>query len=338
MHDPNVDPVTRTTLRRKSIFAYTLVSTLIVCLLLAALGYFLVTPPPNTRYPKTIEVEFGMSVRSVATLAKESNLVRSELLLYALLNAFNDPTNIHAGRYIFNEPQNSIQVARKIANNEVDELLVTLTIPEGITVKKIAEIAAAVLPNFDSEAFISLATLNEGFLFPETYFVPETFTAQDLFELQTVTFTERVALIENQASSTPFEKAKEIIILASIIEREANSEESMKMVSGILQNRLRLDMPLQADATIEYALTTPLNELAPGELAKQLKELDSPYNTYLYKGLPPTPIGNPGLMAIEAAFNPTPSEYLFYVTDEAGNFYYAETLTEHNNNVAKYLR
>lgn len=304
----------------------------------ALLLYFLITPPSDARYPITLQVETGMSVRAIAHIAKVENVVRSELLLYALLTALNDPTNIHAGRYIFDAPKNSIQVAKKIANNEVDELLVTLTIPEGVSVKKIAEIATQMLPNFDSDSFIELATKNEGYLFPETYFVPETFTAADLFELQTTTFAERVAPLEMQASSTTFERAKEIIILASIIEREANDETSMKMVSGILQNRLELGMALQADATIEYVLDTPLNELEPGKLAEHLKELDSPYNTYLYRGLPPTPIGNPGLMAIDAAFNPTPSEYLFYLTDNEGNFYYAETLTEHNNNVANYLR
>lgn len=97
-------------------------------------------------------------------------------------------------------------------------------------------------------------------------------------------------------------------------------------------------MPLQADATIEYVLETPLNELAPGELAENLRALDSPYNTYLYRGLPPTPIGNPGLTAITAVLEPTPSEYFFYITGSDGNFYYAETLDAHNQNVTRYLR
>lgn len=338
MNEAPQDTELTNNLRRKTYLKVFFTTLIVLLLLTAAFIYFLISPPSDARYPNVIEVEFGMSVRRVATLAKENNLVRSELMLYTLLTAFNDPTNIHAGRYIFDEPKSSIEVARKIANNEVDELLVTLTIPEGIPVKKIAEIAEAALADFDTEEFIALATKNEGFLFPETYFVPETFTAKDLFELQTMTFVERVAPIESQATSTSFDTARGIVILASIIEREANSEESMKMVSGIFKNRLAIGMPLQADATIEYALETPLNELAPGELAAYLKELDSPYNTYLYKGLPPTPIGNPGLVAIDAAFNPTPSDFLYYLTDENGIFYYAETLTEHNNNVANYLR
>jgi len=130
----------------------------------------------------------------------------------------------------------------------------------------------------------------------------------------------------------------EALILASIIEREANDEESMKMVSGILQNRLKIGMALQADASIEYTIGTPLNELPPGQLASELRETESPYNTYLNTGLTPTPIGNPGLMAIKAALNPTPSDNFFYITGNDGEFYYAETLKGHNQNIARYLR
>ena len=125
----------------------------------------------------------------------------------------------------------------------------------------------------------------------------------------------------------------EILILASIIEREANTEESQKMISGIFQNRLAINMPLQADASIEYVLDKPLNELTPRDL-----EIDSPYNTYLNLGLPPTPIGNPGMEAIDAVLNPTKSDYYYYITDENGDFYYAKSYAEHLRNIEQYLR
>jgi UPF0755 protein len=110
------------------------------------------------------------------------------------------------------------------------------------------------------------------------------------------------------------------------------------MVSGIFQNRLAIGMALQADASIEYTLDVPLNELKEGELAQNLRELDSPYNTYKNAGLPPTPISNPGLTAIKAVLEPIPSEYFYYLTDAEGNFYYAKTLKEHNDNIANYLQ
>jgi len=124
-----------------------------------------------------------------------------------------------------------------------------------------------------------------------------------------------------------------VINMASLLEREANTEESMKMVSGILQNRLAEGMRLQADASLEYVLNRPLGTLTAEDL-----EIDSPYNTYRYDGLPPTPIGNPGLTSIMAVLEPTPSDYFYYLTDEDGEFHYAKTFDEHRANIKRYLR
>ena len=107
----------------------------------------------------------------------------------------------------------------------------------------------------------------------------------------------------------------------------------MKIVAGILDSRLVLGMPLQVDATMEYVLDKPLSQLEPEDL-----EIDSPYNTYLNSGLPPTPIGNPGLAAIRAVLEPLPTDYLFYITDENGDFYYAKNFEEHKQNIARYLQ
>ena len=124
-----------------------------------------------------------------------------------------------------------------------------------------------------------------------------------------------------------------VLTLASLLEREANSEESMRIVSGILQNRLKIKMPLQVDASIEYILDKPLKELTPEDL-----DIDSLYNTYKHTGLPPSPIGNPGLLAIDAVLHPKISKNLFYITGKNGEFHYASTFAEHQRNIAKYLR
>ena len=124
-----------------------------------------------------------------------------------------------------------------------------------------------------------------------------------------------------------------MIILASILEREANDEQSMKIVSGILQNRLKHGMALQVDASIEYVLDKSLSALTSEDL-----KIDSPYNTYLHTGLTPTPIGNPGLQAIDAVLHPAKTEYLYYITDADGHFHYAKTFEEHKRNVTKYLQ
>lgn len=303
----------------------------------ALMYYYTLVPPYRFDTDQALLVDQGMSVRDITRRAANQQLVRSDIVLYVILTGLYDPTTIHAGRYIFTEPMSAFGVAKKIASQEVDDPLITLTIPEGIRAEQIAAIAASVLPEFDTADYMAGVKSSEGYLFPDTYYVPESFTAEQFLLLQSKTFTEKVAPLEAQASST-WELDYDPIILASIIEREANDEESMRTVAGILLNRLEAGMPLQADATIEYVLDTPLNELAPGELAKHLDEVDSPYNTYKNRGLPPTAIGNPGLMAIKAALFPKRSDYFYYITDNEGNFHYATTLEEHNTNVARYLR
>ena len=172
----------------------------------------------------------------------------------------------------------------------------------------------------------------EGYLFPDTYYIPEDFTAAELLTLLKTTYEQKVASRKEPMASHPL-KEDGVIVLASLLEREANTEESMRIVSGILQKRLQLGMRLQTDASIEYALGRPLSDLRAEDL-----ERDTPYNTYKYAGLTPTPIGNPGLNSIDAVLEPEDTEYLYYITDEEGNFHYAKTFDEHRANIAKYLK
>jgi UPF0755 protein len=205
-------------------------------------------------------------------------------------------------------------------------------VPEGFTIKEFADIASRSLPDFNSEEFLAQNTNLEGYLFPDTYYVPADFTAEEFGMLLQETFTEKTLNLATSLETHPL-GTDGVIKVASLLEREANTEESMKMVSGILQNRLAEGMRLQTDASLEYVLNRPLGTLTAEDL-----EIDSPYNTYRYGGLPPTPIGNPGLTAIMAVLSPTPSDYLYYLTDEDGVFHYAETFDEHKQNIVKYLR
>lgn len=309
-----------------------------VCVLLSWIFVTEQFKPPKDN-PEQVQfiVDPGLSVRDITVKAKQENIVRSELLLYILLTYPHDPTNIYAGTYIFSNTDSVFDVAEKLAASETEDDLLRLTIPEGVTVATMASIAEAILPAFDADEYLSLTTDDEGYLFPETYFVPETFTAEDVIELQKKTYEEIILPLRPQIEASGFTEY-EVLTLASILEREANNDASMKMVSGILQNRLEIGMALQADATIEYALGTPLHEISSEQLATELRTKESPYNTYLYPGLTPTPIGNPGLMAIMAVLEPTPSDYFYYITDTEGEFHYAKTLAEHNQNVARYLR
>jgi len=283
----------------------------------------------------TLEVTPGMSVRDIAAAAKANNLVRSEGLLFFVLSYFHDPTRIFAGQYLFITPATVLAVAEKLAASTIESDTIALTFPEGIRVRDMATIAARTLDSFSTIDYLALTSGKEGRLFPETYFVPRDYSAEALVELQETTFADTIEVLRVNYPSIDIDQA---VIIASILEREANDAISMGLVAGIFNNRLAIGMPLQADATIEYTIETPLGELPPGELARKLREFDSPYNSYLNRGLPPTAIGNPGLQALQAAFAPTPSDYFYYITGNDGNFYYAETFDEHNQNINRHLR
>lgn len=308
---------------------------LITILFLAATYFYfhyLKEAPQDFPINQQFVIEPGTSIKEVAGMAKEAHLVKSEILLYLYLITTFRNTPPQASTYIFDKPLNSYEVADSFAKGDHDSNLISLTIPEGASLKDIAKIASSLLPQFNTEAFFKIAVGQEGYLFPETYFVPATYTEEDLYKLLNDTFSEKVQTLEPALSNHNL-TLTEIVILASIIEREANSIESMKMVSGILQERLRIGMALQVDASMEYVLEKPLSELSAEDL-----KMESPYNTYLNPGLPPTPIGNPGLNSLKAVLEPTMSDYMFYITGNDGKFYYARTFEEHKNNIARYLR
>ncbi len=293
---------------------------------------FLIQPPFSFPAFSSLEVEEGMTVEQITVKAKELGYVRSRFLLYAILIYQHDPRQIYAGKVVFNEPENVFAVAERLASRESREELIALTIPEGTSAREIAMIAEAALVDFDTEKFLELALPREGYLFPDTYFVPPDFSAADLAGIMVATYAEKTAHLADRLAENKLTEY-EVLTLASIIEREARTDTSMRLVSGIFHNRLSIDMALQADASIGYVLGKPLSELTPEDLTQ-----DSPYNTYTNRGLPPTPIGNPGLSSILAVLEPTPSDYFYYITGQDGTFYYARTFDEHRNNIALYLR
>ncbi len=289
-------------------------------------------PPQNFPVDRPLIIEPGLSAREIITSLAHNDYANSSTWLYLVLSFQFGAENIKAGIYNIDTPLTSFELAKLITGSAPPSATVSLTFPEGFSTKEYAEIAEKTLTDFDTSLFLQLSQAAEGKLFPDTYAVPPSFTAADLFNLLQTTYETKVAPLRPQMVDNKLTEA-DIINLASIIEREANTEESMRLVAGILDKRLALGMPLQADATMEYVLNKPLKELTADDL-----EIDTPYNTYLYKGLPPTPIGNPGLDSIMAVLEPKTSEYLFYLTDEEGEFHYAETYEEHQENITRYLQ
>jgi UPF0755 protein len=307
-----------------------------ICVLLTLVsGVILIialNQPPKQFVPETaVTIEPGTSVKEITATLEAVGVVRSATFLYLLTTLFYNPEDIKASTYIFEAPLTAREVAKRLVTGDFGNDLLRFTHFEGERATHVAARAAEVLENFDKKVFLDSAVPLEGKLYPETYFIPNDFSATELVDLMYSGFTTHIEpLLVNETSPlTP----DEILVLASILEREANSPESMRVVSGILQRRLAEGMPLQADASIEYVLDKPLKELTPEDL-----RIDSPYNTYTNKGLPPTPIGNPGKEAVLAVLEPTETPHLFYITGNDGEFYYAETYEEHKQNIDRYLR
>jgi UPF0755 protein len=321
---------------KRTSFIKLLSSLLLFAVLLTGFGLYLFsylqTPPANFASGSTFVIESGSPTKLIVNNLKSEGFVRSEFVTLVALRLSFPGASLKAGTYSFTEPLTvTALLAYLIAGDPKSDLL-RLTFIEGESAVSYGRRAATVIPDFDTATFIDAALLHEGKLFPETYLVPKNFTATDLLTVLLKTFEENVADFSEEIAKSSL-TLEEIIILASIVEREANTEESMRLVAGILQNRLAIGMALQVDASMEYVLDKPLSELTPADL-----ELDTPYNTYLYPGLPPTAIGNPGLLAIDAVLNPTPSKYFFYITGNDGNFYYAEDFDQHRLNIQRYLR
>ncbi|MCB9819321.1 endolytic transglycosylase MltG [Candidatus Nomurabacteria bacterium] len=308
--------------------AFTLFGVFIVFSLL----WWQTRPPHSFPVNESVVIQRGMTASDIAHSLDENSVVRSSTLLYITLQLWHDPSTIQAGTFLFDKPLNVFEVASRITESGTTSNLATVTLPEGFTIKEFAGIASESLPDFNAEEFLSENSSLEGYLFPDTYYVPADFTATEFSSLLRQTFAEKTETLQASLKTHPL-GLDGVINMASLLEREANTEESMKMVSGILQNRLTEGMRLQTDASLEYVLNRPLGTLTADDL-----EIDSPYNTYRYDGLPPTPIGNPGLTSIMAVLEPTPSDYFYYLTDEDGEFHYAKTFDEHRANIERYLR
>ena len=314
-----------------------------LCLLgLTLVGGFLIanhlnTPPVAADIITTTTIEPGTTTANILVQLQEETIIRSELFANLLMKTRYRDQLLQAGTYSFAPgTYKTTDVIEKIIAGDAIIENVILTFIEGERVWQFGKKAAEQLENFNLDEWNSLTSGQEGFLFPDTYFVAPDYTALQVYELLQSQFD--LVLTEVTQNSSRLDTTETIVTVASILEREANTPQSKGLVAGILYNRLDIGMALQADATIEYALEMPLGELPPGQLAVELRELDSPYNSYLYPGLPPTPIGNPGRTALLAAANPTPSKYLFYITGNDGEFYYAETYNEHLRNIERHLR
>ncbi len=289
---------------------------------------------PTRQFPANtiITIKTGTTLSSLSREFKEKNIVNSSTIFHTLVKLFGNDRAIESGDYLFDHSLGVYEVARRIAKGEHGIATVRVTIPEGMNTHEISNVLKNKLPFFDDVLFLKLASLQEGYLFPDTYFFNSTVSPQEVISRMEDNFKEKTRKLESESKKTNH-SFKDIIIMASILEKEVKTIESRIIVSGILWRRLSIGMPLQVDATLGYVTGKGSDTLTLDDLNMQ-----SPYNTYKNKGLPIGPIGNPGLEAIDAALHFKASPYLYYLSDKEGVIHYAVTFEEHKANRMKYLK
>ena len=278
-----------------------------------------------------ITIERGSSLEMVASSFEETGVVRSALFLRLLVSFSGNANNVIAGDYFFDSKRGVIFIAYAITHGQFNLNPIKVTVAEGASVVDIAEQFSELFPKFDPEQFLKQAQNKEGYLFPDTYYFFPNVDVKTVLSTFEQTFKKRTAELDEEIKKSPY-SLDDIVIMASIIEREANTPESRRIISGILWRRIAIGMPLQVDVTFKY-----INGKSTFDLTKNDLAIDSPYNTYRYIGLPPGPIGSPGLDSIEAALNPTSTPYLYFLADHSGNVYYSKTFDEHKEKKQLYL-
>ncbi len=288
-------------------------------------------PPKDFPVGDIITIPTGETLQDITNRLYAEHVIAWPIVFRSHVILQGGEKRVIAGDYLLPRAEGPADLAYRFVHGDFGLNEKKVTIPEGYNVFQIADTLQKNLVNFNTAEFLKLAKPEEGKLFPDTYFISPVATPDVVIEMMKTTFIKKILSVKEIATSP--HKFNDIIKLASIIELEASSTESRKVVAGILWKRLSLNMPLQVDAAFTYVTGKNISDIT----AKDLK-IDSPYNTYLHAGLPPTPVGNPGLDAIRATVSPTETAYLYYISDKSGNLHYAKTLSEQNKNIAKYLQ
>jgi len=295
---------------------------------------------------KIFLIEQGQSFLEISENLEKEGLIQNRIPCIIYLFLTGKYKQLQAGRYSLSSVMAVPEMVEKIISGKIAEI--KITIPEGFTLKQIEDrLIEKQLPvnggitnrkiTLYKEGFDFLTGLSnkinlEGFLFPDTYYFAYEVTFDQILRKMLENFGEQIALYQSKITDSDF-SLFEIITMASLIEKEVRTLEDKKLVSGILWKRLENNMPLQVDATITYITGKKTVKVTLEDL-----KIDSPYNTYKYKGLPAGPICNPGLESIQAALYLEESEYWFYLSTPEGETIFSKTLEEHQIAKNKYLK
>lgn len=312
----------------------------------------LMGPNEDLQGEKQIIIRTGSSAKQIAEDLYRQDLIKSRTLFNLLVNIKGLENSLKAGVYNIKPEYRLLDIIDLLARGKVATFRVT--IPEGFTVEEIAR-RLAVMTGYSEEDFLRYARVNlgkdylvedkdiiyplEGFLYPDTYIIPTEYKAGEILEVMLSVFESRwlerikaavdgkgeqeTGLVVNKKVVNGY-SLHEIMTIASLIEKEAKLDEEKPLVAGVIYNRLRMNMNLQIDACIQYILGERKERILYSDL-----QIDSPYNTYLYPGLPPGPIASPGAESIKAALNPADVDYLFYFALQDGSHVFTRTYNEH---------
>lgn len=334
-------------MKKNKFISLIMVFILVIVLIIALIIYqnsqksMLLPMDPNDTTIITVEVIPGSSALEIATLLKENGLIRSEDFFLKFINS-KDLSNLKSGVYSFTRSENMLTIAEKL--NVGAPSGKKITIPEGYNIRIIAEklIQEGIISDFDHFVVLSerkelftndfeflndeeIKTL-EGYLFPDTYYFSEGSSSEQIYYAMINQFKSKVidsGIIDKQNKMS----LNDIITLASIVQRESGSIEEMPKVASVFLNRLNADMTLGSCSTVEYAL----GEKIEGKLRLNAQDImvDSPYNTYVNKGLPPTPISCISMDSLNAVLNPEDTNYMYFVADTKGSNQFSVTYDEH---------
>jgi UPF0755 protein len=312
-------------------YAYAML--LVVILVLGGALWILFFAAPG-QFPtgQVITIAPGTSITKAASQLRTGHYLGSTFVFRELVRFMPGAHGVQSGVYIFSKPAGALTIAWNLSHGVSGIPTMKVTFPEGTTVRQMGKVLGNSLPNFDEEAFDAAALPAEGFLFPDTYFFLPGISEVEVVALMRANYATHIAKFADRI--TAFKKSeREVVIMASLLEGEGKTLEDKRMIAGILWNRITAGMPLQVDAPFGYIHSAAGYTPTAKDLAS-----DSAYNTYRYKGLPPTPINNPGDESLLAALTPSKTDYVYYLTGTDGTMHYSKTFPEHIAKQKKYLK
>ena len=305
------------------------------------------TPYYNSPTDETfVEISRGLNTEKIADLLVESGILRSRIPFIAYLRFTNNAKHIKAGEYKFSEPASPKQITRRLVTGDVHYR--AITVPEGLTAQETIELLARngfgtlaeMEPILQSTDWIRDLNPNaknlEGYIFPETYHFGRKADSRTIIKTMVDQFRKQFDAIRAELPVPAGWDVSRVVVLASMIEKEVQKAEERSLVSSVFHNRLERKVPLACDATIIYAMK--LAGTYNGNIRKTDLSMESPYNTYIHRDLPPGPIANPGADSLRAALNPAETEYLYYVSRNDGTHVFSRNYREHQRAVDKYQK